>query len=128
MLQPPGFTEQGKESMVRSPNKSIYGLKQASRQWYIRFDQVVTSFGFEEKKIDDCIYLKVSGSKFILSVLYVDDILLASSDLALLHITKHILTEILDMKELCEEHFVLGFEIERDRSKRMLGLSQKDLH
>lgn len=75
----------------------------------------MTSFGFEENKIDDCIFLKVSGSKFMLLVLYVDDILLACSDLALLHITKHILTESLDMKNLGEELFVLSIEIGRDR-------------
>ncbi|KAM2043175.1 hypothetical protein ACFXTI_036479 [Malus domestica] len=125
MVQPPGFVEEGKESMVCRLNKSIYGLKQSSRQWYIKFDQVVAAFGFEENKIDDCIYLKVSGSKFIFLVLYVDNILLASSDSNLLHTTKGMLTESFDMKDLGEAHFVLGIEIERDRSKRMLRLSQK---
>ena len=126
MHQPPGFVERGKESMVCKLNKSIYGLKQASRQWYIKFDQVVTNDGFEENKMDDCIYIKVSGSKFIFMVLYVDDILLASSDLSLLHTTKKMLAANFDMKDLGEAHFVLGIEIERDRSKRALGLSQKN--
>ena len=44
--------------------------------------------GFEESKIDQCIYLKVSWSKFVFLVLYVDDILLASNDLGMLHETK----------------------------------------
>jgi hypothetical protein len=68
--------------------KSIYGLKQASRQWYIKFNKVITSFGFIENLVDQCIYLKISGSKVIFLVLYVDDILLASNDLGLLHETK----------------------------------------
>lgn len=106
--------------MVCKLNISIYGLKQSSMQWYIKFDQVVSIFGFEENEIDDYIYLKVSGTKFIFLVLYVDDILLASLDLTLLHITKNFY-----MKDLGEAHFVLGIEIERDRSKRMLRLSQK---
>jgi hypothetical protein len=69
-------------------NKSIYGLKQASCQCYIKFHKVITSFGFIENFVDQCIYLKVSGSKVMLLVLYVDDILLASNDLGFLHETK----------------------------------------
>ena len=55
---------------------SIYGLKQSFRQWYLKFDEVVTSFDFKENTSDQCIYLKMNGSKFIILVLYIDDILL----------------------------------------------------
>ena len=48
MIQPDGFVEKGRERLVCKPRKSIYGLKQAPRQWYVKFDQVVTSFGFKE--------------------------------------------------------------------------------
>jgi hypothetical protein len=114
----------GKEHMVCKLNKSIYGLKQASRQRYLKFDEIVTSLGFIENKIDQCIYLKISGSKFIFLVLYVDDVLLASSDLNLLHETKQHLSKTFDMKDLREASFVLGIEIHRDRSRGTLGLSQ----
>lgn len=73
--QPPGFVERGKEIMVCKLNKSIYGLKQVLRKWNKKFDQVMTTFGFQENKMDECIYLNVSGSKFMFLVLYVDDIL-----------------------------------------------------
>lgn len=87
--------------------------------------QVVTSLGFEENKVDKCIYLKVNGRKFIFLVLYVDDILLASSDLGLLHEIKLMLTKFFDMKDLGEASFVLGIETHRDRSRGVLGLSQR---
>ncbi|KAL6335699.1 hypothetical protein AAG906_032893 [Vitis piasezkii] len=98
---------------------------QASRQWYRKFDQVITSFGFKENTVDQCIYLKFSGSKFIILVLYVDDILLASSDVGLLHETKRFLSSKFDMKDLSNASFVLGIQIHRDRSRGILGLSQK---
>ncbi|TQE08812.1 hypothetical protein C1H46_005583 [Malus baccata] len=125
MKQPPGFIERGKDSLVCKLNKSIYGLKQASRQWYIKFDKVVTAHGFTENKLDDCIYSKFKGTKFIFLVLYVDDILIASSNLQLLHETKNMLSSNFEMKDLGEAHYVLGIEIIRDRAKKFLGLSQK---
>ncbi|KAM1998218.1 hypothetical protein EV2_005744 [Malus domestica] len=126
MVQPPGFIERGKENMVCKLNKSIYGLKQASRQWNQKFDEVITSFGFVMNKIDNCVYMKMINSRFIFLLLYVDDILLASSDIHLLQETKSMLSNSFDMKDMGEAHFVLGIEIIRDRSKRVLGLSQKN--
>ena len=38
--------------------------------------------------VDDCIYYKFCGSKYIFLVLYVDDILLNNNDIDLLHETK----------------------------------------
>ncbi|RVW26309.1 Retrovirus-related Pol polyprotein from transposon TNT 1-94 [Vitis vinifera] len=86
---------------------------------------VITSFGFKENIVDQCIYLKFSGSKFIILVLYVDDILLASSDVGLLHETKRFLSSKFDMKDLGNASFVLGIQIHRDRLRGILGLSQK---
>ncbi|KAM1133510.1 hypothetical protein ACFX19_043460 [Malus domestica] len=125
MQQAPGFVERGKETMVCKLNKSIYGLKQASRQWNRKFDQVMAASGFQENKLDECIYLKVLGAKVIFLVLYVDDILLASSDMSLLQATKSMLTQNFDMKDLGEDRFVLGIEIVRDRAMKSLGLSQR---
>ena len=125
MVQPEGFQAIGKEHMVCKLRKSIYGLKQASRQWYLKFDDVVASYGFVENSMDHCIYLKVSGSNFIFLILYVDDILLAGNNLGLLHDTKNFLSRSFEMKDLGEASFVLGIEIHRDRSHGLLGLSQK---
>jgi hypothetical protein len=45
---------------------------------------------------------------FIILVLYVDDILLASSDKNLLFKTKGFLSTNFDMKDLCDASYVLG--------------------
>ena len=125
MVQPEGFIKAGEEHLVCRLNKSIYELKQASRQWYLKFDQVVTSFGFNENTSDQCIYLKTSGSNFIILVLYVDDILLASSCVTLLNETRQMLSSHFDMKDLGDASVILGIQIFRDRSRGVLGLSQK---
>ncbi|RWR73399.1 Gag-protease-integrase-RT-RNaseH polyprotein [Cinnamomum micranthum f. kanehirae] len=125
MEQPEGFIKQSEKKLVCKLKKSIYGLKQASRQWYIKFNCVITAFEFTENVVDHCIYLKISGSKFIILVLYVDDILLASNDLGIIHETKEYLRNNFDMKDMGEATFVIGIEIYRDRSRGLLGLSQE---
>ncbi|KAL0558869.1 hypothetical protein IC582_003451 [Cucumis melo] len=125
MDQPEGFMIEGKEHMVCKLKRSIYGLKQASRQWYLKFNDTITSFGFKENIVDRCIYLKISGSKFIILVLYVDDILLDTNDFGLLCQTKEFLSKNFEMKDTGEASYVIGIEIFRDRTHGLLGLSQK---
>ena len=57
MSQPIGFEEVGKDHMVCKLQKSIYGLKQVFRQWYLKFDEVVTTHGFKENFVNQCIYI-----------------------------------------------------------------------
>lgn len=95
MKQPEGFPSSNGEHLVCKLKKSIYGLKQASRQWYLKFHNVISSFGFVENIMDQCIYQKVSGSKLCFLVLYMDDILLASNDKGMIHELKHFSPKIL---------------------------------
>ena len=73
--------------------------------------------------MDQCIYLKISGSKISIIVLYVDYMLLASNNTRMIHETKQFLSKNCDMKDLGEASYVLGIESYRDRL--LLGLSQK---
>ncbi|RVW84092.1 Retrovirus-related Pol polyprotein from transposon TNT 1-94 [Vitis vinifera] len=69
----------------------------------------------DENVMDQCIYLKVSGSKFCFLVLYVDDILLATNDKGLLHEVKQFLSKNFDMKDMGEASYVIGIKIHRDK-------------
>jgi len=113
--------------MVCKLKKSIYGLKQASGQWYLKFNNIIASFRFKENIVDRCLYLKVRGSKVIFSILYVDDILLAINDLRLLHETKKFLSSNFEVKDMGKVSYVKGIEIFRNRSQGLLGLSQKHM-
>lgn len=81
--------------------------------------------GFVKNIVDRCIYKTVNGSKFVILVLYVDDILLNANDNGMLHDVKKILFKNFEMKDLGETSYVIGIEIFRDRSQGILWLSQK---
>ena len=68
--------------------------------------------------------MKVSRSKYIFLVLYVDDILLAANDTDLLVEIKQLLFSHFDIKDLGESSYVLGIQILRDKPSAILRLSQ----
>ena len=56
MMQPEGFMVKNQEHMVCKLKMSIYGLKQVSRSWNIRFDPAIKSFGLEQNLDEPCMY------------------------------------------------------------------------
>ena len=124
MMQPKGFVDPKDANKVCKLQRSIYGLKQASRSWNQRFDKVIKSFGFIQTYGEACIYKKVSGSSVAFLILYVDDILLIGNDVDLLNSVKEYLNNSFSMKDLGEAAYILGIKIYRDRSKRQISLSQ----
>jgi Reverse transcriptase (RNA-dependent DNA polymerase) len=73
---------------------------------------------------EPCVYKKVSRSLVIFLVLYVDDILLIGNDISMLDSVKSSLSRVFSMKDLGEATYILGIQIFRERSKRLIGLSQ----
>ena len=124
MVQPEGFVDPANSNKVCKLEKSIYGLKQASRSWNRRFDEVVRSFGFIKSGEEACLYKKFNGESVTFLILYVDDILLVGNDTKMMGVVKDSLERSFQMKDLGEAAFILGIRIYRDRSRRLIGLSQ----
>ena len=76
MIQPEWFTVQGQENLVCKLRKSLYGLKQAHRQWYKKFDSFMHRIGFKRCETDHCCYVKSFDNSFIILLLYADNMLL----------------------------------------------------
>ncbi|GJT39381.1 retrotransposon protein, putative, ty1-copia subclass [Tanacetum coccineum] len=124
MEQPEGFVNPKYPNRVCKLKRSIYGLKQASRQWNKRFDDEIKKFGFSQNADEPCVYLKASGSNVTFLILYVDDILIMDNSIPCLQDVKSYLGKCFAMKDLGEAAYILGIKIYRDRSRRLIGLCQ----
>ncbi|GKE69190.1 retrotransposon protein, putative, ty1-copia subclass [Tanacetum coccineum] len=76
MVQPKGFIYPKHPIKVCKLQRSIYGLKQASRSWNKRFVEDIKKFGFTQNLDEPCVYQKASGSNVTFLILYVDDIII----------------------------------------------------
>ncbi|KAD2805308.1 hypothetical protein E3N88_38685 [Mikania micrantha] len=124
MVQTEGFVDPKNSNEVCKLNRSIYGLKQASRSSNIRFDQKIKEFGFIKNEDEPCVYKKASGSCVTFPILYVDDILIIGNNLPMLKDVKSWLGKCFAMKDLGDAAYILGIKIYKDRSRRLIGLSQ----
>ena len=59
-------------------HKFIYGLKQASQQWFAKFSHALTKFGFQQFKSDYSLFTKGNGSSFVAFLIYMDNIIITS--------------------------------------------------
>ncbi|KAL4018616.1 hypothetical protein IC575_022220 [Cucumis melo] len=126
MAQPKGYEVKGKEDMVCRLHKSLYGLKQSPRQWYIRFDTFILKQGFHRNSYDACVYWKQSQKgTYIYLLLYVDDMILVSKDYAEICELKKQLSNEFEMKDLGELKRILGMDVKRDKEKGLLTISQE---
>ena len=79
MSLPPGFQRQ-RENLVCRLNKSLYGLKQASRQWFAKFSIAIQGARFIQSKADYSLFTCKKGKSFTALLIYVDDILITGND------------------------------------------------
>lgn len=106
--------------------KSLYGLKQSSRAWYLRLDQYLISQGFTRLEADASIYIKRDESSgFIILTVYVDDCILTSNKLSLIKDLKLSLHSQFEMTDDGELHYTLGNAIIRNRQERWLIIHQQ---
>nr|GEX27586.1 hypothetical protein [Tanacetum cinerariifolium] len=124
MVQPEGFFDPNHPRKVCKRQRSIYGLKQASRSWNKRFDEEIKKFGFAQNLDEPCVYQKASRSNVTFLIYYVDDIIIMGNHIPSLQCVKDYLGKCFAMKDLGEVAFILGIKVHRDRSKRLIGLGQ----
>eukprot|EP00253_Pinus_taeda_P031101 PITA_31101 len=110
MEQPTSFI-QIDSNLAHWLKKPLYGLKQAPRAWYAKMDSFLLETGFSRCHPDNTVYTKKVGKSPIILVIYVDDIILTSSDPNLINHVKFSLKKKFEMTDLGQLHYFLGLQV-----------------
>jgi hypothetical protein len=125
MSLPPGFEIPNSDcsSKVCRLHKSLYGLKQASRQWNHKLTTTLISLGYSQSQADHSLFVKASDSTFTALLVYVDDIVLTGNSMFEINYVKQILDNRFKIKDLGPLRFFLGLEVAR--TKAGISLNQR---
>jgi hypothetical protein len=126
MQPPPGYeqyTPSGKK-LYCLLRKAIYGLKQGSRQWYLKLSEVMKSIGFTKVRSEPCVYVFDRDGDKVIVPSYVDDLHIAAKSKQSVERVKEELRKHFKLRDLGPTKWFLGIHIIRDRAKRTLSLSQ----
>ncbi|XP_017978303.1 PREDICTED: uncharacterized mitochondrial protein AtMg00810-like [Theobroma cacao] len=125
---PPGYEIQGEYpenvKLVCKLHKSLYGLKQASREWNAKIKSFIIQYGFIQSNADHSLFtMKTNNGEFIALLLYVDDIVVGSSSKQAADDVKLFLSSHFKLKDLGTVKYFLGLEIAR--SPEGISISQR---
>lgn len=111
MKQPPGYEDKTKFNYVCKLDKALYGLKQAPRAWYSRLSIKLQSLGFNPSKADTSLFYFNKGDVIIFVLIYVDDIIVASSTHDAVTSLLRQLGQEFALKDLGKLNYFLGIEV-----------------
>ncbi|CAA7032723.1 unnamed protein product [Microthlaspi erraticum] len=117
MTLPPGYTP--KTGVTLPPNavcklkKSLYGLKQASRQWFLKFSHTLVNLGFKKSHADHTLFIKHYEGRYVAVLVYVHNIIIASNNDAEVEKLKSDMKVAFKLRDLGELKYFLGLEIAR---------------
>ena len=127
MRVPPGVPafDDNRNPLVCRLNRSLYGLKQAGREWGQLFAAFLISWGFIRSTIDTCLFTYAKSSLLLWILVYVDDCIIVDNDSALRSRFVTDLGKRFPVDDRAELKWMLGVAIHRDRTARTLTLSQE---
>ena len=120
--QPEVFMVKRKEGWVLRLKKALYGLKQAPRAWYFKLHSCLHSLGFIKSAYEQSLYLKRSIDAILIVGVYVDDLIVTGSSLAVIKDFKEEMARAFDMSNLGSLSSYLGIEVKQ--GKDFIFLSQ----
>jgi hypothetical protein len=126
MQEPEGF-ETSDRSWALRLRRSLYGLKQAGREWHKKLHGVLVGIGFTRVRCEHSVWVygRDSDATRIIVPVFVDDMTITAKDSAAIRQVIKELETHFKLRDLGETQFLLGVKIERNREERSLSLSQR---
>jgi histone deacetylase 1/2 len=122
MCQPTRYANMVKKNYVCKLDKALYGLKQAPCAWYAWLCGKLEALRFVPSKADTSLFYYRRGKLVMFALVYVDDIIVASSSHEATGALLKDLEQEFALKDLGDLHYFLGIEVQRSRDG--LKLSQ----
>jgi transposase InsO family protein len=125
MRQPKDFEVPGKKKFVCKLKKSMYGLHQSARNWYVTMCDILALIGYVPLVSEPSLFIKrdSNGKTVGVLALYVDDLVLAGTTRILQELQRH-LDSNLKMKWNQNPKLLLGLQLEHEPAAGTLRLSQ----
>ncbi|KAJ8772626.1 hypothetical protein K2173_027803 [Erythroxylum novogranatense] len=111
MDQPPGITDPKYPNHVCKLQRALYGLKQAPRAWFDRLSTFLIDYGFVCSLADPSLFVQHTSTGILVLLIYVDDMLLIGSSMALVQTFLQVLSTEFSMKDLGPLHHFLGIQV-----------------
>lgn len=122
-MKPPPGLHVDDPKLVCKLERSLYGLKQASRQWNAKLTSILISCGYQQAKADYSLFTKYTSSGRTMILVYVDDLVLVGDDMSEIEFVKSLLDSKFSIKDLGTLKYFLGFAIAR--SSKGISLYQR---
>ena len=100
--------------------RSLYGLKQAARDWYKKLIKALLGMGFRQYAANPCFL--IYNERGILLLVYIDDICVAANSIIQVNWFKSSFKRLFKVKDLGEIEKILGVKVTRNRSKRIIRM------
>jgi hypothetical protein len=126
MRTPPGLP--AREGYVCKLRRSLYGLKQAGREWALLLTQFLLAWGMVRSTIDVCLYQYAAGAVLLWVLIYVDDALIVDNDSGLRERFVADLGRRFPVEDKGELSWILNVAITRDRSDGASGQGSQGVH
>ena len=110
MTLPPGFTCNTPTKVCRL-QKSLYGLRQAPRQWFAKLSTKLREYDFVHSYVHNSLFTYRKGDFFMALLIYVDDIVLAGNDTHACNEFKAYLHACFSIKDIGPLKYFLGIEV-----------------
>jgi hypothetical protein len=124
MELPPGYLPSDSKGKVCKLKKSLYGLKQAGRQWYRKLSAAFNTMGFKKSAVDHAVFYEWSNEETTIICVSTDDLTIAASSLHCMDIAKQLLRNHFQMTNLGKLEWMLGIKLTQDRKQHIGTLTQ----